>query len=462
MTPVIAWPLLAALALALLPRLAAVRARPAVMPVAALAAALPVPVLAVIALLVPVSAAPDGSWLSDRLSLSLQLLLTVPLVLVSGWRLPGRPARPGWVGSIWPATAQLGVGGGLVAVRAADLFPALIGLALSAAAVVLLLPRREMLALMLAGILLVAWLGIACLTAGQGSPAAWAELPFSIGAVPPSLRFVGLAALTLPMLLLAWIASAGSIGDRVPGPDELSARALLPVLLGAPALDVVLRLRALPDAAPALLRPGVLLPMAGGLLGMALGCVLMPARPLRADRLMLLAALQLGAVAVGFGVGGTGGVLAGLMLLSGLALALPTALLPMPGPLGRGLNRLAVLALAGLPPFVPFAAGFVLLLRLFAALPLVALLMLAAFAIGSRLLVAARPGDGISGNAMIEPAAPTRRVWTDVAAIPALLALGLLGWLGLATPPALSSWLLAASEALAGPPWPVPVAATPP
>ncbi len=456
MTWLIAWPLLAALLLALLARLAAPRAKPRALAVLALAASLPTPALAAIALLSPLQRSLQGSgggiWLQDRLALSLQLMLAVPLVPTSLWRLlEGEPAGRMW--PYWPAAAQLLTAGSLIAVDAAWLFPMLFGLALVAASMSLLLPRHGQAGLLPMALLLTAWLGIACLAGGQGGAAGWAVLQSAVVGIPPVLRRCGVVLLGLPMLLLAWIASAGLAGGRRPGADELSARVLLPVLAGGAALDIVLRLRALPEPGSALLgqsllRPGVLLPAGGGLLGIALACALMPPQPRQADRLMLAAALQLAAAAVGFGIGGAGGVLAGLLLLGGLVLALPAALLPVPTRLGRVTRRLAVLALAGLPPFLPFAAGLLLLLRLFGAAPSLAVSALAGLAVGCGLLAAARPDPD---------APPAARGGLGVAAVPAVLALALLGWLGLAMPPGLSAWLLATAEDMAGAPAPIPV-----
>ncbi len=447
MIAAVAWPPFAAALLALI----AARGWSRALPAASLAAALPAPALALAALLWPPQRPDAAWWLQDRLALSLQLLLAVPLALVAGWRLLDRPPA-GSTWPYWPACAQLLAAGGLLAVRAAWLFPMLAGLALAAAASVLLSRRHGDHGLLAAGLLLVAWLGIACLAVGSGHAAGWAGLQQGIVGIPPTLRLCGVLLLMLPMLLLAWTASAGLVGVRPSGVDALSARALLPVLAGGPALDVVLRLRALPGVSPGLLRLDVLLPVGGGLLGMLLACALMPAQRRQADRLMLAAALQLGAAAVGFGCGGTGGVVAGLMLLGGLALALPVALLPVPTRLGHRLQRLAVLALAGLPPFAPFAAGMVLLLRLSGDLPLLAAAVLAGFAVAALLLVAAR--SGIAPMDAVTTAA--RPVRLAAATVPGLLALALLGWLGLAMPPALAAWLLAASEGMAGTPWPNP------
>ncbi len=460
MSWVIAWPLLAALLLVLLsglPRTVARRAGPRGLAAVALAASLPTPVLAAAALLSPLQGSLRGSdvlWLQDRLALSLQLVLALPLVPVSAWRLlvGVQAARP-W--RYWPAAAQLLTAGSLIAVDAVWLFPMLIGLTLVATSMPLLLSRRGQPGLLPVALLLAAWLGIACLAIGQGDAAGWIALQAGSAGTQPALRHCGVVLLALPVLLLAWTASAGLADGRAPGADELSARALLPVLAGAPALDIVLRLRALPDIGPTLLlRPAVLLPAGGGLLGIVLACALMPARPRQADRLMLAASLQLAAAAVGFGIGGTGGVLAGLLLLGGLALGLPAALLPVPTRLGRGAQRLGVLVLAGLPPFVPFAAGLLLLQRLSGAAPVLAVLALAGLAVGGRLLATARPdADG----------PPVLRGGLGADAIPAALALALpvlslalLGWFGLAMPPGLSAWLLATSEDMAGAPVPVP------
>ena len=139
----------------------------------------------------------------------------------------------------------------------------------------------------------------------------------------------------------------------------------------------------------------------------------------------------------GLGVGGSSGAAAALMILLFLALSLPVALLPADGSPGAPVRRLAVLAIAGMPPFGPFLAGFVLLPAVFAAAPAPAvLLLLAAFACTALLLLSALRG-------VPPPAGPEGRL----AVASGVLVLALLGWLGLAMPDALSGWLLDLGEA---------------
>ena len=447
--PGVACPLASALLLALLPDRVGGRLRLG----AGLAAALATLVLAAAAL---VSPSPDaaGPWLSDRLARSLPVLAAIPGVLASAWlaALPlsaqGRVQAGRW--RRLPAAVQLLGGGAILACRAAPLSLMLIGVALLLLAALLLLPRRPQAPVLFAAMLLTSWLGAAILSAGLGRPAGWTVLPAGFASIHPGLRSCGPLLLLLPMLLLAWIGAAGMGGtEPVATPEERCAQALLPVLLAIPGLVVALRLRALPEPDPGLLRLDIAAIVGIGLLGLLLAVALMPGRRRPADRVALAAAVQLGTAVVGIGVGGTGGVAAALMILFFLALAVPVSLLPVGSAVGVGLRRLGVLALAGLPPFGPFAAAFLLLLRLSGTAPALALLVLVVLAVAGLSLLPSvlRP----SGQAGIDAAVPRSRV----ALLPGLVALALLGWLGLAMPGVVSDWLLGMSEAAAGASWPV-------
>jgi formate hydrogenlyase subunit 3/multisubunit Na+/H+ antiporter MnhD subunit len=265
--------------------------------------------------------------------------------------------------------------------------------------------------------------------------------------VHPGLRVCGVLLLLLPVLLLAW---QGTSRLADPGPTDAShertGRALLPVLSAVPGLDIAIRLRALPEPDPRLLQLDIATLVGAGIVMMLLAVALLPGRARLADRLSLAVAVQVGAALVGIGVGDTGGLVAALMILFFLALAVPVALLPAGPGLASWVRRLAVLALAGLPPFGPFAAIFLLLLRVFGNVPLLALLVLAAcVAVALSLLPALRQPD-TDGTAV--------RVMS-VALLPAVVALVLLGWLGLAMPDRVSDWLLDLSETAAGTAWPV-------
>ncbi len=176
-----------------------------------------------------------------------------------------------------------------------------------------------------------------------------------------------------------------------------------------------------------------------GLLGLLLAVGLMPARRDLEHRVSLAAAVQLCGAVIGLGVGGASGIAAALMILLFLALSLPVALLPPDRSRGGPVGRLAVLAVAGMPPFGPFLAGFVLLPGVFATAPLPAVLLLAGFGCSALSL--------LSALRVIHPAAePAGRV----AMLPGVLVLALLFWLGLAMPDALSGWLLDLGEAASG------------
>lgn len=442
-----AWSLVAALLLQAVPLRVGIRA----LAIAGLLSALATLLLA---LAPPLSMPHPASrlWLGDRLSLSLAVVVSVPGVLVAAWRIsaatpsgPQRHARE----CRWPVAAQLVTGGAILACRASPLFLMLVGVAILLAGVAMLMPRHRDLPLLFASLLLTAWLGIATLSAGLGHPASWTTLMASSATVPAGLRLCGLLLLLPPMFLLAWLGTAGF------EPDLPATSALLPVPMAAPGLLVALRLRALAEPDPGLLRADILVVTGLGLLGLLVAVALMAGRRQLAHRLRLAAAVQLGAAAIGIGVGGTAGVVAGLMILLFLALALPVALLPVAsnsGTPGGRVRLLAVLAVAGLPPFGLFAAGFVLLLRLFAGAPVLALLVLAGFAAAGWSLVAASMDQ--------VPPDPPSRLAAMLSLLPGVTALALLLWLGLAMPEILSNWLLGVAEASAGAVWPT-VAATP-
>ncbi len=435
----VAWPLLACPLLALLPgrgggRMVAAGAIVAAGSTALLAAS--ELVWAAGTTVPPVTAATP--WLDDRLALSLALLVTVPWLLVSIGTASFPPRRPAggsgwrrWLVGRWQVGAQLATGGAVLACRADPLFLMLAGVALLLAGAALLHDRHRQQAVSFAAILLTAWLGVALLGTGLGHPPRWTTLG---GGIAPAFRPL-LMLPVLPMLLLAWIAAVGpqaATGAAQAGAGDRIARALLPVPVAAPVLDMVLRLRMLqhPDGRALV---GI------GVLGLLLAVGLIPARRGLDDRVPLAAAVQLSGAVIGLGAGGTSGVAAALMILLFLALSLPVALLPAGGSPGGPVRRLAVLAIAGMPPFGPFLAGFVLLPGVFAAAPLPAVLLLAAFACSALSLLSALR----RARADAEPAGRS-------AFLSGLLVLALLFWLGLAMPDALSGWLLDLGEAASG------------
>ncbi len=409
--------------LALVPARAGDRA----MAMGAIAAAASTALLAASDLAWPVPAGTQALWLDDRLSRSLSLLAAVPWLLVSINSGSPRSRPPG--GWRLQVAAQVVTAGAVIACRAAPLFLTLAGMALLLAGMALLHDHYRRQAALFAASLLTAWLGVAALGAGLGHPPRWDAL----GGGMPAARPLSIL-LVLPMLLLASIGAAGpdgSAGLVHAGAGDRIARALLPVPVAAPVLGMVLRLRA-----SFLLGGDVLIGI--GCLGLLLATGLMPARRGLDQRVSLAAATQLGAAAIGLGTGGANGIAASLMILLFLALSLPVALLPAGGPAAGPVRRLAVLAIAGMPPFGPFLAGFVLLPGVFAVAPLPAALLLAAFAANALLLLSAlRRARPLSG-----PAGP-------VAGLSGILVLALLAFLGLAMPDGLSAWLLDLGEAAA-------------
>lgn len=449
----VAWPLLAALVLMLLPPRTAVRTVGRVATIASLIA------LGLASVEALPHARPPGwnagsLWLDDRLALALPVLLAVPGVVANGWLLGRTPSMQDVTGRRWrhPLVAlQVLTAGALDAARADPLFLMLAGLALVAAAMAMLAPPRQFggRVAILGALLLTAWLGIAMLAAGLGLPVSWTRLATDMATIPPALRLFGQLLLMLPMLLLAWLGPASALQPPATGPDlnrtagATAAHALLPLLPSLPALIVTLRLRALPEPDPTLLRLDMLVLTGAGLSMLLLGMLLLPAQRRLADRIVTVGAMHLGAAAIGFGVGGTVGVAAGLLILSFLGLGLPLAWLPAISGASGWIRRVAILSLAGLPPFGPFAAMFMLLLRLFGELPVLAVLVLAAFCAGAvTLLSTPRPDPGVD--------LPTRLPYL----LPAVAVLLLLATCGIAMPGPVSDWLLGIGESMAGATWP--------
>lgn len=459
----LACPLLAALLLALLPARIARRTLAA----GSVAVSLLTLLLAVLALLSPGTGPNDGpgtaTWLQDRLALSLPVALAVPACLIAwalvwAWASPkGRPG-PDPAGRTRMMAVQLLTAGAIAACRADLLFVMLAAFVPIGLGATLLLPghRRPGASAWIGALLLLAGLGAAMLSAGLGLPAGWSRLQAGIGAVDPSLRLFGRLLLLLPMLLLTWLAHA--LGPSAPdgGPEPATGRPPLPLLvplLAIPALACVLRLRGLPEPVPALLRLHVALSTGGGVLILLFATLLLPARSGPAGRLSTVAGIQLGAAAIGFGIGGTVAIAGGLLMLASLTLGLPTALLPGGSAAATRTRQAAVLALAGLPPFGTFAGGFMLLMRLFGDQRLLALLVLAAFAVGAVSLLPLLRAQPMAAAA---PGPPTLSI--RLSPLPGLVVLALLAWLGVAMPIGLSDWLLGLAEGLAGPPWPAVIA----
>lgn len=422
------WPLLAAL----LMWLGGTRMAARSLLRASLAASLLTLLLALWAAVLPVPpSATGGLWSGDRLAVSLAVLAAIPAVLAAPVSVPASAVAVREL----PVLTQLMTAGAIAACRGGTPFVVLMGLAVVFVASALpdRHPGRKLLPV--AALLLTAWLGAALLAAGDGA----APLQSGLGrpTIAPATHLCGLLLLLLPMLLLTWIGPSGILPDPPGGDIQLYSLALL--LPGLPALGIVLRLCGLHAADP-LPRPDASVIVGVGLLALLLSVAMLPGRKTLPERVPLAVAAQLSTVMIGFGIGGTGGVAGGLMILGALVFLLP---LIKPHSTGAGscVAWLIVPVLAGLPPFGLFSGDFMLLLRLFGTAPLLGLAVLAGLAAASLGLLATwRP----------EPAAWSRFRWQSI--LPALLVLALLGWLGLAMPGGLSDWLLGLSEPAASPP----------
>ncbi len=356
-------------------------------------------------------------WRNDPLTRTATLVPAVSWLLVSLRGLqPGETARPSsarW--RRWPVSAQGMVASALAFCRADSLavLPLLLG-------AMLLLGRRDEangreIPLVLGAVPMMA-AGTAVLSA-TGEEPRWSLLGGSAHATS-----AGLLLLLLPVLLVcAW----GFFRPVLFGRSSIS-RGLLRVLLLGVAVSVSLRcLRVEPFLAP--------LVFAAGLALGVLALLLIPAHRSLAGRVSLTAALQAGMALAAVASGGPGGVAAALMLTGFLALLLPLVLSVPLDRSGAGLRSGATLVLIGLPPFGPFAAFMVLMLRLMGDAPIGAALLLLGAAVSALSVLQARGRDP-------SPTLPGGRfgIWPVAAAS----VLAVLLWLGLAMPTGLSDWLL--------------------
>ncbi|RVT96613.1 hypothetical protein EOD42_09340 [Rhodovarius crocodyli] len=246
-----------------------------------------------------------------------------------------------------------------------------------------------------------------------------------------------------------WPDTAGEAPSRI--------AALFPLLLAPSALHMLLRIKALAGGNMS----------AWSLLALGVGTMLLASlslyRKRDAGRMLGLASmLQLGAAAAGFGLGGPAGNLAGLLILLGHGLgaaagwvALGAAMRLkdsrrlggisglMAGSPGLGWAlMLALLALACLPPFLPFAGAFLLLTSAGRQAPWLMPPLLLALLLGAAAL--ARAAQRLCmGPATADAEAPPG--WRVLAPAWAALALALLG--ALAMPGPFAALLAAAAEA---------------
>ncbi|MDQ1080148.1 hypothetical protein [Pseudoroseomonas cervicalis] len=272
-------------------------------------------------------------------------------------------------------------------------------------------------ALALFGVLL---LGIAAAPHAGDAALSWTALRLVAREADAALLGLGFACLLVAqasLMLLLLPPLAGRVGRPGPagGPAHLPLLAAL--LLGAASLHAVARIRAVAGLAvmPGFLpSPGALL-LAAGMLALLLAAAALLAGRGGPRRLPgWCGVAQLGLAGIGFGLGGPAS-LAGLLHLMG-ALLLLGGLLLVPGlgaaraagwpALRPGARRglaLALLGLAGLPPFALFASDFLLVQQMAArlswlSLPLgIGLLLLALSllrALHRLLRVPAAPGAG--------------------------------------------------------------------
>jgi hydrogenase-4 component F len=233
------------------------------------------------------------------------------------------------------------------------------------------------------------------------------------GAAGPS---GGLPGLGFVLLLLGYGALAGLAPMHAWLPRAVAAAsppvaAALAGLLAPAALHGILR--AAPAVGPAssgVLPPAALLVPVGlatALLAAAAAWRGRPARAAAGEAPGWGAVGLAGLAAVGFGLGGAAGTLAGVLLLLGLPFSVGAAVFGAAagGPVAAALGRVS---LAGMPPFAPFA-GLALLFSAVAALPAAAALplgaaLLAAVAARLRALSAPRVAAAPGGLLMAGPA----------------------------------------------------------
>ncbi len=248
--------------------------------------------------------------------------------------------------------------------------------------------------------------------------------------------------------LHAWAPEAG----RAMSPAE----ALLPLVL-LPMLGLLALLR-LPAAGGL---SGIVLP-ALGVAGLLLGAFALWRRRDAREMLAFIAVLHAGMVAIALGLGGPAGRMAALLQLLGHALAMTAALLALDAaqrlkgstriaaigglaalhpPLGWGL-ALALLALAGLPPFLPFAAEFLLLTSAARQAPWLLAPLLLGLVVGATAIARAAQTLCLGAPTPDVPDA-VRPGLATLLPLHGLLALLLLG--GIAMPAALTAWLRAAA-----------------
>jgi hypothetical protein len=358
--------------------------------------------------------APDGFWCDDPVSRTLSLFAAMAWALtalhICAMRLDlarGQARR-------WPVAAQLAVGSVMALCRADLLMLLPIGFALLLSATGRLEGGVWRSGAQTLAPVMAMGFGALLLSGRLGVPARWSLVMPDDGLAPP----LGVLLLVLPSLFMALAASLRASDDQHAGARQGVLRCLVPLLFVLPTSALVLR------AGPSVGRPVMLI----GLVLIGLSVALMASRRTLPQRVALSASIQFGAAMLGLGAGGPGGIASALMLVGFACLLLPVALIPSPSP---AVGRLAMLAVIGMPPFGPFSAGLLLLIRLFALSAPVALLMLVGFTAAAGGFVSARARNwGTS--------APLAVAWV----IPGVVAIAMTAWLGLSMPGKVSEWLL--------------------
>lgn len=259
---------------------------------------------------------------------------------------------------------------------------------------------------------------------------------------------LGFAAFAALPPLHAWAPAAGR---ALPPAEALLPLVLLPML----GLLALLRLPQ-PGGLAGWVLPGL------GVAGLLLGAFALWRRRDAREALACIALLHAGMVAIALGLGGPAGRMAALLQLLGHALAMTAALLALEAarrlkggtritaigglaalhpPLGWGL-ALALLALAGLPPFLPFAAEFLLLTGAARQAPWLLAPLLLGLVVGAAAIARTTQALCLGAPTPDLPDAPRPGLAT-LLPLHGLLALLLLA--GIAMPAALTGWLRAAA-----------------
>jgi len=201
--------------------------------------------------------------------------------------------------------------------------------------------------------------------AGPGAGQRWDALAGAAPRLDPALVSLGFI-LTLPGLAACAGLAPLHLWQRAAGRSTGPAALLLPAI-GAVALGMLLRVRAIVLAQPEAVPPGPAL-LALGLASLAWAALTLWRRGTRNEQGTGAAVLfASGLASAAFGLGGAAADAAGLLLIVAAVLLAPLATA------GGWARAAALSALALLPPFAPFGAGLALLGAAMEGAPLLAL-----------------------------------------------------------------------------------------